>query len=85
MEEVTVELGFGRAVGLSDKPVEEVVAATMDMYSHIPMDFLLELFRHMFLLVGCCVWPAGKQKELPMAQDLKTQPFARGIGFPQIH
>lgn len=78
-------LGFGRALGLGDKPVEGTVAATVDMYSHIPLDFLLELFRHVFLLLGCCVWPPGKQKELPMEHDLKTQPFAHGMGFPWIH
>lgn len=52
-----MELDFERTVGLGDKPVEGTVAATKDIYGHIPLDFLLELFRHMFLLQGCCVWP----------------------------
>lgn len=57
----------------------------MDIHKHIHLDFLLELFRHVFLLLGCCVWPSGKHKELPMEQDLKMEPFTHGIGFPQIH
>lgn len=57
-----MELDFERAVGLGDKPVEGTVAATMDMYGHIPLDFLVELFRHTFLLQGCCVWPSVNRK-----------------------
>lgn len=71
-------------VWVSEKPAQGTVAAAMAMDNHIHLDFLLELFRHVFLLLGCCVWPSGKQKELPMEQDLKMEPFAHGIGFPQI-